>query len=248
MCWLVSFSICVWLDHQHSPTFFLWTGTGDVRNVHISHCHPVERRLVLCFFFFFVKLRWMFWTGLDLIMVDMLSWVDFQQMRIRKLMPLPHHIATIQCCVCICAVISGWYALLCLFFPSCHGTCILSRCTQRWCRTVSLCLSAFIPYPTMHYDSPPMACPVLFCSAPNLFSLSLTVSPLSLPFSLRCSILLIFSSLAGQGATEAEERGEEEGRNVKFCLALTLLDYLFLPPLFFFAFVASSVQHCGGLR
>lgn len=76
----------------------------------------------------------------------------------------------------------------------------------------------------MHYDSPPLACPILFCSASNLFPFHWQ-RPSFPPLSLCCGIPLIFSSLAGQGVTEAEEWGGEGGRNAKFCLVLILVDY-----------------------
>lgn len=82
---------------------------------------------------------------------------------------------------------------------------ILPCCTQRWCRTMFRCLSVFILHSMMHYDSPPVACPVLFCSAPSLFPFHWRC-PSFPPLSLCCGIHLIFFSLAGQGATQAEEK------------------------------------------
>lgn len=87
--------------------------------------------------------------------------------------------------------------------------------------------SVFAPYHTMHHDSPPLACPVLFRSAPTTFPFPDSV-PVSLPspFSLCCCILAICSSLCGQGVTDTWERQEEGGRNIEFLFAQILLDYL----------------------
>lgn len=126
---------------------------------------------------------------------------------------------TVLCCVCIWVRISGWYAILFLFFSPHHlVTELLSFCTQRWCRTVSLCLSVFVLHLIMHYDSPPLACPVLFCSAPRLFPFHWWC-PCFPPLTLCCGILLIFLSLAGQEQhrqRREEERGAGMSKSV-FC-------------------------------
>lgn len=184
--------------------------------------------------------------------VDMLSWVDFQQMQIRKLMPLPHHIAstTVHCCVCICVVISGWYVLLCLFFPSCHGTCILSCCTQRWCRTVFLCFICVHPlsHNALWLPHPWLA---LSCSAlpPICFPFidSVPVSPFPSPLSsLQHSSDIFLSCWSRSDRGRGERRGGWQECQILSC-ADTLGLSLSTPLLFFFAFAASSVQHCGGL-
>lgn len=58
---------------------------------------------------------------------------------------------------------------------------------------------------TMHYDSPPLPCPVLFCSAPNLF-----------PFQWQC---LSFAPLSLLWSTN-DTGTREWGRNVRFCFLL----------------------------
>lgn len=125
----------------------------------------------------------------------------------------PHHL---HCSPLLCLYLCGDLLLICpslsifpilswhLYSALLHAAMVLNSVP------VFICV---IPYPTMHYNSPPLACPVLFCSAPNLFPFH-RQCPSFPPLSLCCGILLIFSSLAGQGATGAEERGGEGGRNV----------------------------------
>lgn len=143
-------------------------------------------------------------------------------MQIGKLTPLPHRIAysIIPCCIYVCVPISVWHADFCLCFPQtfCPIAC-WNGAEQR--------SSVFAPYHTMHHDSPPLACPVLFRSAPTTFPFPDSV-PVSLPspFSLCCCILAICSSLCGQGVTDTWERQEEGGRNIEFFFAQILLDYL----------------------
>lgn len=85
----------------------------------------------------------------------------------------------------------------------------------------------------MHYDSPPLACPVLFCSAPNLFPFHWQC-PSFPPHSL--SLLLLHSSdlflplWSRSNRGRGERRREKQECLIQFCAADTL--GLSLPPLF----------------
>ena len=103
--------------------------------------------------------------------------------------------------------------------PSCASICLLSPVARR--DGAEQCLSVLVPYLTMHYDSPPLACPVLFCSTPVLFPFHWqcpSFPPLSpsLPFSLSLSLLLHSSDLSLPHWSRSD-RGERRRRGWQEC-------------------------------
>ncbi len=155
-------------------------------------------------------------------------------MQIRKFTCQPHHIASTT-------VLCGILWLIC---PSLSLFTILSRhllSVLLHAEMVPNRVSVFICLHPPSHDAlwlPTLGLPRPVRLCLQFVSLSLTVSLFFPPLSMCFGIPLIFSSLAGQGATKAEQRRGEEGRNLEICLALIFSDFFF--PICI-AFAASSV-------
>lgn len=153
-------------------------------------------------------------------------------MQIRKLKPLPHHISsnTVLCCVCICVVISHWYALLCLFFPTRHGNSVLLH-AEMVPNSVSVFISVHPPFhDALWLPARGLPCPVLLC--PQSFSLSLTVSLFPSPLSLLRHSFDLFLPCWSRSDT----CGRERRRRRQECQILSCADTLgqFHQTFFFF--------------